>query len=172
MSLHDIRWGNEMLTSLLIDLGEARDIRITVNLGDSTYLSTVSCRCLLRIFLCHHGGLLNFLRLLAYDIQHTSLKALFVSRKEVLLPIIIVGIWIEIVSFHALLEQAHAIFIIRLLFEFQLPTVSHIIVELLWLSPAQFFEWHLELLLFNVLVFFILVLSGQSLPGQTALDEI
>ena len=63
-------------------------------------------------------------------------------------------------SFHALLEQAHAIFIIRLLFKFQLPTVSHIIVELLWLSPAQFFERHLKLLLFNILVFFILVLSG------------
>ena len=69
MSLHDIRWGNEMLTSLLIDLREARDIRITVNLGDTTGLSTISCRCLLGIFLSYLGGLLNvILWLLAYNI--------------------------------------------------------------------------------------------------------
>ena len=61
MSLHDIRWCNEVLTGLLIDLRETRDIRITVDLSDTTGLSTVSCRCLLGIFLGNLGGLLNFI---------------------------------------------------------------------------------------------------------------
>lgn len=84
-----------MLTSLLIDLGKTRDIRITVDLSNSTGLGTISCRCLLRVFLSHLRGLLNvilWLGLLFYDVKHTGLKTFFVSRQEILFPIIIVGI--------------------------------------------------------------------------------
>ena len=83
-----------MLTSLLIDLGKTRDIRITVDLSNSTSLGTISCRCLLRVFLSHLRGLLNviLLGLLFYDVKHAGLKTFFVSRQEILFPIIIVGI--------------------------------------------------------------------------------
>ena len=83
-----------MLTSLLIDLGKTRDIRITVDLSNSTSLGTISCRCLLRVLLGHRRGLLNVsvLGLLFYDVKHTGLKTFFVPRQEILFPIIIVGI--------------------------------------------------------------------------------
>lgn len=71
------------------------------------------------ISLRHHGGvnlwdladlnsgLLCFLGfgLFANDIQHTVLQSLFVSRKEVLLPVKSRGIELEVVAFHALLEE-------------------------------------------------------------------
>jgi len=64
------------------------------------------------------------------------------------------------VAFHALLEKRDAKCIVRLFLESQLAAVGNILVELLGIATAQFFERHLQLLLLDVLVLLILVLAG------------
>lgn len=58
-----------------------------------------------------------------------------------------------------MLEQLHAILVVWLLFELQIATISHELVEFLRLALAEVFERNLELFLLDIQVLFILILS-------------
>jgi len=85
---------------------------------------------------CSSGSL----RLLANDVEHTVLEGLFVLRESVLLPRIVKDEWIEAVPRHAAIEETKAGCVVRLLLEFQGPTVLHELTELAWMSAAELLE--------------------------------
>ena len=69
------------------------------------------------------------LRLLADDIEHTSLQRLLVLAQMILLPSVVEHLRIKTVTPHALVEQTYAVFVIRLLLELQAAAVFHVLFE-------------------------------------------
>ena len=97
---------------------------------------------------------------------------MFVLLESVLLPGIVVNIGIELVSLHALLEEAHADLVVGFLLELEGSTVGHEVVELLGHALAELFECGLEFLLLDVLILFVLGLAWKSLPRKLAFEEV
>ena len=97
---------------------------------------------------------------------------MFVLLESVLLPGIVVNVGIELVSLHALLEEAHADLVVGFLLELEGSAVGHEVVELLGHSLAELFECGLELLLLDILILFVLGLAWKSLPRKLAFEEV
>ena len=58
-----------------------------------------------------------------------------------------------------MLEKLHAILVVWFLFELQIATISHELVEFLRLALAEVFERNLQLFLLDIQVLLILILS-------------
>lgn len=97
--------------------------------------------------------------LLPNNIKHTIFEGLFIFTEPILLPGVIQQFDIEVVSLHTFVEQAHAIFVVRILFKFQTSAILHIFFEFNRVTAAQLIERRLQLLFLNVFVFLILVFS-------------
>jgi len=118
------------------------------------------------------GGVGNDLGLLADDIEHAVLESLLVLAEAVLLPDEVVRFGIEVVAFHALVEQADAELVVGLLFEFQATAVLHVLFEFNRLALAEIVQGSLQLLLLDILILLVLVLAGKVLPRERPLKEI
>ena len=86
--------------------------------------------------LCGLKGLLA--RLLADDVQHAVLESLLVLRQSVLLPSVVKDSSIEVVSLHALLKEANASSIVRLLLELKRTAILHKLPKFGRMAPAKF----------------------------------
>ena len=120
--------------------------------------------------LCGLKGLLA--RLLADDVQHAVLESLLVLRQSVLLPSVVKDSGIEVVSLHALLKEANASSIVRLLLELQRAAILHKLPKLGRMAPAKFLQRRLNLLLLDGIVLLVLATAWQTLPRQRSLDQI
>lgn len=73
-------------------------------------------------------------------VEHAILEGLLVFREEVLLPGIVAHVRVQVVPLEALLEEAEAILIIRLLLKLQTSAIYHVIVKFLRNSFAEILE--------------------------------
>ena len=120
--------------------------------------------------LCGLKGLLA--RLLANDVQHAVFESLLVLRQSVLLPSVVKDSGIEVVSLHALLKEANASSIVRLLLELQRTAILHKLPKFGRMAPAKLLQRRLNLLLLDGIVLLVLATAWQTLPRQRSLDQI
>ena len=73
---------------------------------------------------------------------------------------------------HALLKQPYHVLVVWVLLKLQLPAVLHELLELRWVTFAELIQSSFNLLLFDVCILFILTPTWQSLPGQTASEQV
>ena len=75
-------------------------------------------------------------------------------------------------SLHALLKEADASPIVRLLLELQRAAILHKLPKFGRMAPAKFLQRSLNLLLLDGIVLLVLAAARQTLPRQRALDQI
>lgn len=80
------------------------------------------------------GGLSISLGLFTDNIKHAILEGFFVFTQSVLLPNEVMQLWVETISFHALVEQTNAVFVIWVFFELQTATIFHVLLILDWIT--------------------------------------
>ena len=71
---------------------------------------------------------------------------------------------------HAAFEETETGPVVRLLLEFELSAVLHVLTEFGGVASAELLERCLNLLLLNIAVLFILRATWKSLPWELALD--
>lgn len=110
--------------------------------------------------------------LLFDDIEHTVLEGLLVLAESVLLPREVEYLVVKVVAEEALLEHVDEELVVGLLLELELPTVLHVLLELWRVALAKLLKRSLQLLLLYVVILLVLVPPRETLPGQTALQEV
>ena len=111
-------------------------------------------------------------RLLSDHVEHAVLESLLVFAQPVLLPGVVVDVTVEVVSPHAVDEEAFAGAVVRLLLEFEAAAVLHELTELGRVTAAQLLKRRFNLLLLNRVVLFVLAAPRKSLPWQRALNQV
>lgn len=86
-----------------------------------------------------HCSCLN-LWLFPYYVKHAVLECFFIFTKTVLLPGVVEDLDVEVVTFHALIEEADAVFVVRVLLELQTPAILHIFFEFDWVAAAELIQ--------------------------------
>jgi len=76
------------------------------------------------------------------------------------------------VSRHTALKQSQASSIVGFLFEIELSTVLHKLLELVGLAAAEFLKGSLNFLFFDSSVLLILGAARESLPGKLTLEKV
>ena len=104
--------------------------------------------------------------LLSDDIKHTVFQRFLVFTQSVLLPSIVEDRCVQVVSLHAFVEQAYAVFVVGLLLEFEQPAIFHVLLEFDRVALAQLVYGGLQLLLFDVLILFVFVFAWEILPWK------
>jgi hypothetical protein len=73
---------------------------------------------------------------------------------------------------HARIPKSNASRVVGFLLESQSAAIVHVVKELVWVASTQFRERSFDLLLLDVVIFFVLASAGKSLPWQLALNQI
>lgn len=115
---------------------------------------------------------LQLLDRLADDLHQVLLEGFFFEHKAVLVPDEIRHLGVPPVLFHASFEQPQNVLVVGVFSELQLAAVVHEFAELLGMALAQLVHSDFELLLLDVVVLLILRASGQTLPRETASQEV
>ena len=95
-------------------------------------------------------------RLLADNVQDAVLEGFFVLAQPVLLPGVVVHVPVEVVSSHAVDEEAFACAVVRLLLKLQAAAVLHELSEFRRMATAQLFQRRFNLLFLNGIVLLVL----------------
>ena len=111
-------------------------------------------------------------RLLSDHVEHTVLESLLVFAQPVLLPGVVVDVTVEVVSPHAVDEEAFAGAVVWLLLELKAAAVLHELTELGRVAAAQLLKRRFNLLLLNRVVLFVLAAARKPLPWQRALNQV
>ena len=132
-------------------------------------LALTSCSTyILAIFLVF-GCLLG---LLVDESHQLLLQRFFILGESILLPSVVVGGWVEVVTLHALLKESDARLVVGLLLEFEGSAVLHEFLELDWLSSAKIFERGFDLLLLDGSVLLVLGSAWETLPWKGSLEHV
>ena len=100
------------------------------------------------------------------------LDLLFLQYEAVLVPDEVGCLQVEAMAFHARLEQADDVRVVRVLSEGKTSAIVHEFSELLRLILAKFFNSDLLLLFLDVSVLLLLRSSRKALPWQRTLEEV
>ena len=104
------------------------------------------------------------LGLLVDDIHQTVLEGFLVFGESVLLPCVVKDCSVELVTVHAVLEEADASLDVGLLVKLERSAVLHEFLELRGVSSAKIFKGGFNFLLFDGVVLFVLTPSWEALP--------
>lgn len=115
---------------------------------------------------------LQLLDRLADDLHEVLLECLFLEHQAVLVPDEVRHLGVPAVLLHAALEQPQDILVIGVLGELQFAAVVHEFAELLGVALAQLVHGDFELLLLDVVVLLVLGAAGETLPRETAAQEV
>lgn len=94
--------------------------------------------------------------LLIDDFDHLRLYRLLLERQSVLVPQEIWGFLVDIVTFHATLEEADHVAVVWILSKTQTPTIVHVFIELVGDVLAELFDTDLFLFFLDVGILFSL----------------
>ena len=106
------------------------------------------------------------------DLHQILLQSLFFKDQSVFVPDKVRHFGVPSVLFHASFKETKDVSIIGVLCELEFPAVVHEFFEFLWVPFAELVNSHLQLLLLNVIVFFVLRPAWQTLPRQTSSEKV
>lgn len=115
---------------------------------------------------------LQLLDRLADHLHKVLLERFLFKDETVLVPDEVGHLGVPSVLLHAALEQPQHILVIGVLGELKLSAVVHKLAEFLGMSLAELVHSDFELLLLDVIVLFILGAAWESLPWETASQEV
>lgn len=116
--------------------------------------------------------LVEYLGLFLNDIKYAVLQGLLVFTQSVLLPREVEDLGVQIVAGQALFEEPDDVLVVRILLEFELPTVLHELLELDRVPLAKLFQRGFYLFLFDVIVFVVFVPAWEALPRERPAQEV
>lgn len=105
-------------------------------------------------------------------LHQVLLQGFLLKDKAVLVPDEIGHLGVPAVLLHAALEQPQYILVVWVFGELEFAAVVHKLAELFGVALAQLVHCDLKLLLLDVVVLFVLGPAGETLPRETASQEV
>ena len=138
------------------------------------FLLSISRLLLFTLLSCFAGLFLRtqLLDWLADDLHEVLLESLLLKDEAILVPDEVGHLGVPTVLLHAAFEQPEHVLVIGVLGELELSAVVHELAELFGVALAQLVHGDLELLLLDIVVLFILRPSRETLPRETAAQEV
>lgn len=115
---------------------------------------------------------LQLLDWLADHLHQVLLEGLLLEDKAVLVPDEVRHFRVPSVLLHASFKQPEHVLVIGVLCELELAAIVHELAELLWMALAQLVHSDFQLLLLDIVVLFVLRSARETLPGETASQEV
>ncbi len=106
------------------------------------------------------------------NFHQVLLQLLLLEHEPVLVPNEVRHLGVPTILLHATLKESQNILIVWILSELELSAIVHEILEFLWVAFAEFIDSDLKLLLFDVVVLLVLGSAWESLPWETASQEV